>query len=619
MAAEASVDPALQHLWPRRLPRELSEYIVALVDPQDVTCNLRLSCKEAAYILCNTDARKTASLSEAVTVHLFAPCWGTPTAVHRLPVARRKRLLALTAGTSVLDNVKLLVEDAGLPASAESMAAAAAAGNLPVCQLLHGYGCPWRDPPGAEQPDIFDNMTELLHTIRYSEDSAQGYPAMRAAAEGGHLELCRWLHGAGCPATPAQILRWAARGGHRAIVEWVLSLGFSWQPQQQQQQQQAAGPAQAPADDSNQHTASAGFQEAVLGGHRQLCEFMLQRGCKYLPIGPAVALAGGHKDLYDWLMQLHAENPETCHVEWQSLPGAAALGADLATLQREVARADERMGPTWRTERMGTLVGMQAACSETPDAAAKLRWLYYTAGALQPNFNHMCVMGKVGRPDMVEALVEILGREEARECEEARGAAAAAAAVLPQGQEQGGAGQQQQQQLVTDVVRNYQFMYHRFGLMAAASGHVGALEVLERVDGWRPAVAQAAMAAYGGNAGAIVWAMERVGPSVANSGAMVVLAAESGNTPLVRKLAESGYALSAEVLNAAARTGNGELVEWLVQRGCPQGVSVRGGERGPAICVTALGPGSGSAGCEWKRAIWVVGEATWAGARCSRV
>lgn len=569
----------IQHLWPRRLPRELSEYILALAQPQDVACNLRLSCKEAAHQFCNTDARKTASLSEAVPVHLFAPCWGTPAAVHRLPVARRKRLLAMTAGTGVTDNVKRLIEDAGLPASAESMAAAAAAGDLQTCQLLHGYGCPWRDPPGAEEPSIVDSMTDILHTIRYSEDDAQGYPAMRAAAQGGHLDLCQWLRGAGCPATPAQILRWGARGGHRPIVEWVLSLGFSWQPQQpHHEQQQAAGPAQDPDDDLDglhKDTPSAGFHDAILGGHRHLCEYMLQRGCKYLPIGPAVALAGGHTELHDWLMQVHAENPETCRVDWASIPGAAALGADLATLQREVARLDEMIGPTWRAEKMGTLVGMQAACSETPDAADKLRWLYYTAGVLRPGMSHMCVMGTVGRTEMVEALVEVLGREEGRACEEAT----AAAAALPQVQVQGEAEQQQQQQrLVAGVVRKYRNIYNRFGLMAAASGHVGALEVLERVRGWRLGSAHAALVAYGGNPRAVAWVMQRMGPSVAGSATMVDFAALAGNTPLVRKLAEAGYALSAEVLAAAAKTGNGELVEWLVQRGCPQGVSARGCE-----------------------------------------
>lgn len=48
--------------------------------------------------------------------------------------------------------------------------------------------------------------------------------------------------------------------------------------------------------------------------------------------------------LYEWLMQLHESDPEEHDVDWEALPGGAAVGADLATLQRLVAVVREREG-----------------------------------------------------------------------------------------------------------------------------------------------------------------------------------------------------------------------------------------------------------------------------------
>lgn len=250
-----------QQLLPRPLPRELSYYILSFLPRQDFACNVRLSCNEAATSLRNTNPCKTVSASKPVPVQFFAffaASFGSLDAISRLSIRRRRKLLELTASTGSLDNVKVLVERAGLPATADAMAFAAAEGHLPVSQWLHGRGCLWQSADDEPDPR---RSNSPLDKLRYSEDSEAPYPAMRAAAQGGHLETCQWLRGAGCPSKTAKSCIGLLQGATSTC---------------------ANGPCD---DDVCNDPASAGFDEAVAGGHRALCEFMLNDGCWSLPSG----------------------------------------------------------------------------------------------------------------------------------------------------------------------------------------------------------------------------------------------------------------------------------------------------------------------------------------------
>ncbi len=424
-------------LWSRLLPREVSDYIVSLLPPQDVACNLRLSCKHAASCICTSETHKTASLSQPVPGELFVACWGSADAVSKLPWDKRPKLLNLTAATGELDNVKALVDSAHLAPTADTLAAAAAAGHLPMCKWLHQHRCPmWRS---RFEPDPLHPITPLQNFQNNHLDKG-GVPAMRAAAGAGQLDICKWLSAVRCPSEPIQLMRWGAAGGHIPVCEWALSLGFRWE------EEEYGGAYYSDSDEGRNHVreydsdaeerreeeAAAGFHEAVVGGHRALCEFMLQRGCRVPPAAPALALSGGHVALCDWLMQLYDSDSSRYHVDWLRLPCGAALGADLATLQRVVTRVLGVLGGTWRAGFWEPRLACAAVSSATPDAAAKLRWLQREVGLDFGSYfvydTAVRLAGDMGRSDTVGVLVDILGQAEEREAAAVAAAAATASA-----------------------------------------------------------------------------------------------------------------------------------------------------------------------------------------------
>ncbi len=584
----------LQQFWPLPLPRELSDYILSFVPRQDLACNVRLSCKETAWYFCNSDPYKTVSVSKPVPVQTFDACFGSRYAVSRLPFSRRDKLLELTAGTGQLDNVQALVERAGLPVTANVMASAAAEGHLPVCQWLHGQGCPWRS--GDDEPEPRWSASPL-ERLRYSEDSDAPYPAMRAAAQGGHLELCQWLREAGCRAESYQILCWAAAGGHIDVCKWALSLGNPWADDSDDSEEDE--------EDYGNYPDTVGFHEAVAGGHRALCDFMLQSGCSSLYVGPALALAGGHTELYEWLMQLYEGDPDLHGVNWEELAGGAAVGADLATLQRLVAVVREQEGPAWSlTQSMCVVDVGTMVCSPTPDAAAKVRWLQEAAGVDFLAEGVLSEAAEFARPDVVGVLWELLAQAELREA--AQGAAVAAPAAAAGGLQQqepqqqqavGGAGVRKAG--VLDVTAKYGKLREVLVDRAARSGRVEVLEVLQGA-GWVPTVYIAEDAASKGHEGAVAWLVERVAHQCKTYERVVDAAAVSGNTALVRQLWAAGWALGEDVVCFAVMEGNGELLEWLVEQGFPVEVSAIGARmaaggvlrRHPAMscCGSSRGP-----------------------------
>ncbi|KAG2432629.1 hypothetical protein HXX76_008969 [Chlamydomonas incerta] len=158
------------------LPAELLDRIAHyLDDPNTVACTLRLLSRTlAAHFRSHTAVR----LSLPVPHHAFVRRFGSWSAVRSLPLAQRRQLLALTAASGSVANLRVVaggpgvtraLGTAGCAMTEEVFTAAAAAGQLRMCRELYELGCPW-----------------ISGTVQ-------------AAARAGHGRVVRALVLSGCP------------------------------------------------------------------------------------------------------------------------------------------------------------------------------------------------------------------------------------------------------------------------------------------------------------------------------------------------------------------------------------------------------------------------------------
>ncbi len=200
-------------------------------------------------------------------------------------------------------------------------------------------------------------------------------------------------------------------------------------------------------------------------------------------------------------------------------------------------------------------------------------------------------------------LWELLAQAELREA--ANGAAAAAGSVQQQQQASGGAGEMDAGVLA--VTAKYGKLRGVLANRAAFAGRVEVLEVLQAA-GWVPTLKLAEAAASRGHGEAVAWAVERMGDQNKHDPGLVGAAAVSGNTALVRQLRTAGWACGREAVGFAALTGNGELLEWLVEQGCPVGVSAGGRptkgvlRQGPAMPTMCADSSEGASPWPWLHA-----------------
>ncbi|KAG2500171.1 hypothetical protein HYH03_001753 [Edaphochlamys debaryana] len=145
---------------------------------------------------------------------------------------------------------------------------------------------------------------------------------LTAAAGAGHLGMCRWLVGRGCPLA-------------------ATSLG------------------QIPA------------YAAAEGGHAEVVEYLLEQGCPWDADLVYGAASYAHVDMMRILQAKRPKGrPHTPKVKAQPLLTRAAAGCDLPTLKG--------LWKEWRAERETHILGfavVAAARSPTPDWEAKLAWL----------------------------------------------------------------------------------------------------------------------------------------------------------------------------------------------------------------------------------------------------
>ncbi|KXZ50082.1 hypothetical protein GPECTOR_18g6 [Gonium pectorale] len=156
------------HIW---IPG-IVERIAHFLPPNAVACSLRLVDKATAELLRRPDCTLT-RLSQPVPYDAFVWQWGRPGAMHALTLAQRRKLLCLTATSGATANLAIAARAAGCRPTHQVAYDAGKAGQLGSVLMLEQLGC-----------DVQD--------------------AVRGAASGGHLALCREL------------------GGHADVVDWVL-------------------------------------------------------------------------------------------------------------------------------------------------------------------------------------------------------------------------------------------------------------------------------------------------------------------------------------------------------------------------------------------------------------
>ena len=105
---------------------------------------------------------------------------------------------------------------------------AAEGGHMEILQWLHGVGCP-SDVSTSTAAARHGNMQCLQWIVARSSSILHGFGAriMIAAAEGGHLDILKWLRGKGCRWN-REIVAIAARNGHIDCLKWAHENGGQW-------------------------------------------------------------------------------------------------------------------------------------------------------------------------------------------------------------------------------------------------------------------------------------------------------------------------------------------------------------------------------------------------------
>ncbi|GLC49986.1 hypothetical protein PLESTB_000330000 [Pleodorina starrii] len=154
----------------------------------EVASTLRLIDKTTSQQFAH---HKTLRLSLPSPIHVFRERWGRPGAFRAMSHKQRLQLLCLTAASGSIANLEVALANAGLDLRCELLEAAAAAGQLDMCKVLHARGCPWGD-------------------------------SLSAAAKAGHRRVCEWMLASGCPLYEDVV--WSAAGGGREdLMQWLLT------------------------------------------------------------------------------------------------------------------------------------------------------------------------------------------------------------------------------------------------------------------------------------------------------------------------------------------------------------------------------------------------------------
>ncbi|KAG2482008.1 hypothetical protein HYH03_019032 [Edaphochlamys debaryana] len=511
-------------------------YIAFCLPINDIACALRPTNKatwealqECALIF----------LGDPVPPAVFAAHWSDPNAVRGLTRVQRTRLLSLTAATGDLANLEVAVAAAGLVPTADSVSAAAAAGELEACTWLLERG---------------------LGSRAWELDRA-----LSAAARANQRPACEWLlgHGASLAEPPGwgaeDAVTSAARGAHLDMVGWLLDQGA------------------APSE----HTYGVVLVAAAKGERPDLLERLLSK----MPEGAVwgAILAAAEAGLPELMHRLYEQQFPERRVpppdDLARLLRTVATGCDLATLQHWWHRLRGSREPSHEAK---AAVIRAAAAAHTPDWRAKVTWL-----AEQGLPTASVGLEAAGCPDAVERLTWL--QQELGYCPQVDCLAFAVGGgnegtvrFLLSQDLQGTFDEENTSRLLGPALVNVTFTC-RERLYEGPPRRTLELLRLVREAGRLPALPCLGqvfeLALYGGHLEAASWLLEEC----------------TARNP--------GFRLSASHLAWGARSGSVRVMEWLRERGCPLGpeawdMQADEGERRPDEDAYPPQVGAADSGCQ---------------------
>ncbi|KXZ46218.1 hypothetical protein GPECTOR_46g287 [Gonium pectorale] len=456
---------------------------------------------------------------------------------------------------------------------------------------------------------------------------------LAAAAGARERGACAWLHMAGCRWSET-VIQAAASTGDVEFCSWLVAQG-------------------CPYDER-------ALAAAARGGHLPLCVWLLDSGCPWHISAPRAAAENGHVTLLEWLLD---QQPPDVDAPVSLLLASAALGCDLATLQRLFDRYRERLNPAppaanpdgadhggaaganggppaaiheppFFLQPFGTLSWSEqrimagALSSRTPDWQAKVLWLLSRGYSLAVD----CLGRAAGQPsDWLDHLAWL--REQGLMLDSRMAVAAARSGRVEAFEYLVGEGgmalsEDMERYLVQEAVRHGRLpmlkVLHARGLLTAANaerdlgsrcvqiaacrGHADMVRWLVDTLGAMPEGLQSdadAGAAAGG-------AGEEVGGGgrVVLTADVATAAAGSGNLELLVWLRQRGCPWDAATFAAASEWGSQEMLEWMAAEGCPMGDKgepyVRAGRTSDLAtlrCLRRLGCPFSPTGATFTRAV----------------
>ncbi|EFJ40917.1 hypothetical protein VOLCADRAFT_99162 [Volvox carteri f. nagariensis] len=201
----------------------LFERIASFLEPNEVACSVRIINKDTAQLFRTS---REVRLSQPVPHHAFLWRFGNPEAWRPFTLQKRLELLCLVAHSGSLANLQVAVATAGCSLMPEAFRAAAAGGHVNVCEWLIAENCPMDlgAVKVASSAGHYGVVRLLLpHQQLVTSTDVSCDAAWTAAAGAGQRALCERLLDDGIPPGKEALFA-AARGGHVDLTEWMLQL-----------------------------------------------------------------------------------------------------------------------------------------------------------------------------------------------------------------------------------------------------------------------------------------------------------------------------------------------------------------------------------------------------------
>ncbi|PNH05614.1 hypothetical protein TSOC_008091 [Tetrabaena socialis] len=523
---ETSSAMEMSTIW-SRLPRDMVLEVLARLPGGEVACTARLVDKAAALAF---RGQRHVRLSEPSPPHAFARWFAG--SKWSLTLQQRHKLLALTSCSGNVENLSLLFTGVGCSLPPQVLAAAAAAGQLEICQWL------------------------------LQRDCAGQQEALEAAACAGHRLLVEWLlSNGGCHLTTAAVCA-AARGGQVALMD-RLNLQLQLQPLAADDGVGAAG--RKNAQDSLGNLLEAAASGCDLATLQRLhaahppgdgcCATLAADDARQQQQQPALPLREAHRRR---IVTAAAASPTAdwqAKVEWlpgrgyplrtadcsalAALPDAAARCAWLrargvplrAGLATEAARAGNVEALSWLlAEGVGVEDGEAVLAAASAGQLGALQALHAHGCAFPPD--SVCAAARSGSLPTVAWLVEVLASQQA-----------------------GQAGQQH----LTPLVFSYAVMSGCMELLAW---------LRQRRCPWDAAAV--VLAAQAGSEEMLEWLAAQGSPMPAHNYMPYVVAGQNGDLATMACLKRLGCYWSRAAFEAAVWHGcEPPVLRWLLDAGCP--------------------------------------------------